>query len=339
MISYASIDGIGARMHKLDLFILHVAEDSDVAQALAERLIARGALVGYDEFAVTVNADLMSLLKRGIELSQCGIVILSPALLSKQWSSDEVDALFATKDDSQLLLPVWHRLTYWQVRKRLPFTANRLAATTSAGMDQLVDQLERTVRAKVENVASKFSALPPMSIGHIEAHSSVSIADVAHAVERIPDGRAVNRARLATFLDEVAKDATILAQIWADLHRLSQQDGTCLEALDEIRANIERASFNQIGAFGELAVFVDFLDSTLGDNADFVRALRDLLTFRGIAREVFDASWPGESLVIQAWAGDAPSRERVRTLMDAVTAIHEEAGRLRALAKVFRANI
>jgi RNA-directed DNA polymerase len=125
-----------ALMSKRDVFISHASEDKDaVAKELADRLIAEGITVWYDEYSVRLGDDLLHKIDEGLVHSQFGVIILSPNYFAakKKWTKMEYSALVAGEntDKEKRILPVWHNITYEQLTTKSPMIANRLALLTS----------------------------------------------------------------------------------------------------------------------------------------------------------------------------------------------------------------
>ena len=65
-----------AQMLKRDVFISHASEDkAAVAKELADRLIAAGITVWYDEYSVKLGDDLLHKIDEGLVHSQFGVII------------------------------------------------------------------------------------------------------------------------------------------------------------------------------------------------------------------------------------------------------------------------
>ena len=93
-----------------DVFISHASEDkARFVRPLAEALRERGISVWYDEWELRVGDSLVDRINDGLGHSQFGVVVLSPAFFTKNWSRAEMQA-FANLEMQQsrsLLLPVW----------------------------------------------------------------------------------------------------------------------------------------------------------------------------------------------------------------------------------------
>ncbi len=126
-----------------DAFICHASEDKDeIARPLAERLIAAGLSVWYDEFSLVLGDSLRESIDRGLAASRFGIVILSPAFFAKKWAQAELNGLFAKEiAGEKTIIPLWHKITQAEVAQHSPILADRVAASTSHGLDSILERL------------------------------------------------------------------------------------------------------------------------------------------------------------------------------------------------------
>lgn len=127
-----------------DLFVCHASEDKDeVARPLAMALVGRGYAVWYDEFTLTLGDSLSREIDRGLATSDFGVVILSPNFFEKRWPRQELDALVGLEsvDGKKRILPVWHEVTVDDVAKYSPLLSHRVAVSTGAGMNSVVQAI------------------------------------------------------------------------------------------------------------------------------------------------------------------------------------------------------
>ena len=127
------------REHR-DVFVCHASEDKEeIARPLAEGLRAAGLSVWFDEFELTLGDRLRRTIERGLSISRFGAVILSDSFFKKDWPQAELDALFALERESTKILPVWHGLDSDDIRRLAPLLADRLAISTSEGLQAVID--------------------------------------------------------------------------------------------------------------------------------------------------------------------------------------------------------
>lgn len=131
-----------------DAFISHATEDKDeIARPLAERLQQLGLRVWFDEFSLTVGDSLRRSIDKGLAEPRFGIVIVSPAFLSKHWTQQELDGLTSREVDGlKVILPVWHNIDATTIRQQSPILADRLAVSSKAGVEKVTSELLRAIR-------------------------------------------------------------------------------------------------------------------------------------------------------------------------------------------------
>ena len=132
-----------------DAFICHASEDkAALVRPLAERLRAEHVEVWYDEFSLSVGDSLRRSIDRGLSQSRFGIVVLSPSFFAKRWSGWELDGLVARQNDGrqEVILPVWHDVGHSDVLAYSPSLADKLAATSASGLEEVVRKLVAVIR-------------------------------------------------------------------------------------------------------------------------------------------------------------------------------------------------
>lgn len=132
-----------------DAFISHASEDKkNIAEPLAAELSNYGIKVWLDKSALKVGDNLREKIDEGLKLSRYGIVILSPAFMSKHWTNLELAGLFqkeAGKGGKKVILPVWHNIGYEEVEKYSLLLSGKVAITTNNGIDKIAKQLAEVI--------------------------------------------------------------------------------------------------------------------------------------------------------------------------------------------------
>ena len=130
-----------------DVFVSHASEDKEeFARPLAQALKDRGLRVWFDEFTLRVGDSLRRSIDKGLRSSRYGVVVISPAFLNKEWSQKELDGLIAREmDGRKVILPVWHNIDAATLRRHSPLLADRLATSSSKGLEQAVSELLEAV--------------------------------------------------------------------------------------------------------------------------------------------------------------------------------------------------
>jgi hypothetical protein len=115
-----------------DVFLCHAWDDRQgAAKELHDLLEARGVKVWFSEKDVGLGMPVLRTIDKGLANSRIGIVLVTPALLSrlpKESISDrELSALLAR----ERLVPVVHQTTYEALREVSPLLASRTGLDTA----------------------------------------------------------------------------------------------------------------------------------------------------------------------------------------------------------------
>ncbi len=126
-----------------DIFISYAHEDrAEIARPLANGLREHGFRVWIDEFELRLGDSLGKKIEEGLRESRFGVVILSQAFFSKNWTRNELGALMGREDGStKVILPVWHGINQDSIRSFAPLLADRFAISTEAGINAVIDSI------------------------------------------------------------------------------------------------------------------------------------------------------------------------------------------------------
>lgn len=134
-----------------DAFICHATEDKDtVARPLARILIGRGLEVWYDEFSLRLGDSLRRAIEHGLGRSKFGIVVLSKNFFAKEWPQKELDVLIEreVRAKRKIILPLWHEVNAAYVSTFSPLLADRVAASTREGLENVADKILNSIDAR-----------------------------------------------------------------------------------------------------------------------------------------------------------------------------------------------
>lgn len=96
----------------------------------------------FDESTLCVGDSLRRSIDGGLARSRYGVVVISPAFLNKEWPQKELDGLMAREmDGRKVILPVWHNIDAATLLRYSPLLADRLATSSSKGLEQVVGEL------------------------------------------------------------------------------------------------------------------------------------------------------------------------------------------------------
>lgn len=125
------------------MFISHASPDKDgFVRPLADALRRLGVAVWYDEFSLELGDSISQQIDQGIASARFGIVVVSPAFISRNWTQHELRGLVSRDVDQDLrIIPVWHGVTKQDVSNFNLSLADKFAIDTSR-----VDALEAAIR-------------------------------------------------------------------------------------------------------------------------------------------------------------------------------------------------
>lgn len=131
-----------------DIFISHASEDKeDVARPIASFLDENTELsVWYDEFTLNPGDSLSEKIDYGLANSRYGLVVISPAFMSKNWPKKELRGLNALNVEGQnILIPVWHNVSKEEVISFSPTIADVYAFNTNDGISGICNGISKIV--------------------------------------------------------------------------------------------------------------------------------------------------------------------------------------------------
>jgi TIR domain-containing protein len=130
-----------------DVFISYASQDSGFVHALADALRVYHLEVWIDRDELSIGDSIRQLIDHGLAQSRYGVVVLSPASLSKLWPRRELDALFEMEEvDRKVVLPLLHNVSHEELRKVSPLLAGRLGlATMGRAVTDVAYEIARVV--------------------------------------------------------------------------------------------------------------------------------------------------------------------------------------------------
>lgn len=149
-----------------DVFISHASEDkAAVAEPLARALMKAGVVVWYDDFTLRVGDPLRLSIEKGLRGSKFGVVILSPAFFSRNWTQKELSALMQKEDsEHKVILPIWYRLGIEDIRERALLLADVKALKWGAGVERVVSELVEVIKGVTTPPVPEFETIESESL-------------------------------------------------------------------------------------------------------------------------------------------------------------------------------
>lgn len=131
-----------------DVFLCHAWDDRrGAAKDLHDLLESRGVSVWFSEKDVLLGSSLLREIDKGLAKSRVGIVLVTPALLSRLEAEGIADKELSTLLARDLLVPVVHNTTYEALREVSPLLGSR------SGLSTAEDTMENAAAKLAELVA------------------------------------------------------------------------------------------------------------------------------------------------------------------------------------------
>lgn len=139
-----------------DIFLCHAWDDRlGAAKQLHDLLEDKNVSVWFSEKDVMLGQPLMREIDRGLAKSRVGIVLVTPALLSRLQSQGVADKELSALLARGLLVPIVHGTTYDELRDVSPLLGSRAGLSTAEEtMIQIAEKLADLVTVEPERLAA-----------------------------------------------------------------------------------------------------------------------------------------------------------------------------------------
>jgi hypothetical protein len=115
-----------------DVFLCHAWDDrKDAAKELHDLLESRGVSVWFSEKDVALGTPLLREIDKGLAKSRIGIVLVTPALMSRIRREGIADKELSALLARDLLVPIVHNTTYEALRDVSPLLGSRSGLSTA----------------------------------------------------------------------------------------------------------------------------------------------------------------------------------------------------------------
>jgi hypothetical protein len=115
-----------------DVFLCHAWDDrGGAAKELHDLLVSRGVSVWFSEKDVALGTPLLREIDKGLAKSRVGIVLVTPALLSRLRREGIADKELSALLARDLLVPIVHNTTYETLREVSPLLGSRSGLSTA----------------------------------------------------------------------------------------------------------------------------------------------------------------------------------------------------------------
>jgi hypothetical protein len=217
----ASIERKGTSMGmEWDVFISHAGEDrEEFVNPLVSKLEDSGLKVWYSESTLKVGDSLRRSIDIGLAHSHYGIVVISPAFLSKDWPQKELDGLAALEvDGRKVILPIWHKIEVDEVRRYSPTLADRVATSSKKGLEQVVADLWDAM--ELGTIKQNIAEAKSQSNIHVQENLTEEELKLLLAVEKsgnsgcyfpsLVQTLGISKTRTKYYLDKLSHDKDLL---------------------------------------------------------------------------------------------------------------------------------
>jgi hypothetical protein len=147
-----------------DVFISHASDDKEAfVDPLARRLRQLAVRVWYDKFVLIPGDRLSEKIAEGLAKSRYGLLVISPAFISKKWTRYELSGLINRfVEDNARLIPLWLGITRAEVVAFNPALADLLSIRANKdNVEACMLEVLRIVRPQLyENVSLLGGKLP-----------------------------------------------------------------------------------------------------------------------------------------------------------------------------------
>ena len=137
---------------KYDIFISHASEDKDeIVRPLATILEKLSVCVWYDEFSLQLGDSLSASIDKGLQESRYGLLVLSKAFMSKNWTDYEYRSLLTRQNRGEkVILPLWYGIDADEVKKYSLYLAGiKALSITKETLGKAVDAILQVVRPDI----------------------------------------------------------------------------------------------------------------------------------------------------------------------------------------------
>lgn len=130
-----------------DTFLCHAWDDrKGAAKELHDLLVSRDVSVWFSEKDVLLGTSLLREIDKGLARSRVGIVLVTPAFLSRVNAEGIADKELSALLARDLLVPVIHNTTYEALREVSPLLGSRSGLSTAEEpMTEIVAKLAELV--------------------------------------------------------------------------------------------------------------------------------------------------------------------------------------------------
>lgn len=127
-----TVEKLASQPDLWQIFLCHAWDDRQgVAKELYDLLVARGVSVWFSENAIRLGEPFLRAIDKGLAKSRVGIVLVTPALLTRVPAAGVADKELSVLLARDQLVPIVHNTTYEALREVSPMLASRNGLDTA----------------------------------------------------------------------------------------------------------------------------------------------------------------------------------------------------------------
>lgn len=144
-----------------DIFISYAAEDKEIVLELYSLLQKQNLKVWLDKEELKIGDSVTKNINEGLLNSKYFISFISPNYLNKKWTQLELNAGIGLENSiGEMIIPIWHNVSYEYVLKKNPLVADRYALKTKDGIDNICEAIVSHINEESISKYQKTILLP-----------------------------------------------------------------------------------------------------------------------------------------------------------------------------------
>lgn len=137
-----------------DVFLSHSSLDKEeYVSEISDKLIQKGFRVFEDVKVFKIGHSQTDMMNEGILNSKFVVVFLSKNFINSGWSDYEFKGFLnrEIKEERVIILPIWHEITYEEVKRYNPVLVDKFALSTDKfTIDEIVNRISNLIQESEE---------------------------------------------------------------------------------------------------------------------------------------------------------------------------------------------
>jgi len=136
-----------------EAFFSYASENKEFADRMVDSLKFNGMSIWYAPLELQPGDNLLISLERGMNFSDCGILLISREYLTKNWTGFEIDNLITQYiEDGKKIIPIWLNVTKEDIKKTRPSLANIVALDANDNFDKIIGQIVKVLSKNAKTI-------------------------------------------------------------------------------------------------------------------------------------------------------------------------------------------